>query len=317
MVNRKEREPIFDTIKGILIFLVVFGHCIPEEWQLHRYIYSFHIPAFFIVEGFVLRYTSFNEKNFISVLVKCVKTLFIPYIFFSSILLLLRWWDSGFSGEVIRFQIMDMILLCGVGAMWFLPCLCIAKIIFRIIITKKLFSFVAGILFVIPMFLDDKTSIHLVLFRSFIALGFIYIGYFLLPTYCLLKKYKAYIIVFIFCIFVSLLVGVNTIITNAYALNTLDLKPVTGYLMASISGTGMVFLLSMLLQKYVKKFSNILGYLGQCSLYIMGLHQSVMILIPRTGLQFVDKVLNTVISIMLSVLGAYFIKYFQNRRLYR
>lgn len=56
-----EKKRIFwlDNLKGFLIILVVLGHCIQnttESYQfdiLFRYIYSFHMPLFMFVSGFV------------------------------------------------------------------------------------------------------------------------------------------------------------------------------------------------------------------------------------------------------------------------
>lgn len=47
-----------DNLKGFLILLVVFGHCLQDtgttdENLLYRYIYSFHMPLFMAVSGFV------------------------------------------------------------------------------------------------------------------------------------------------------------------------------------------------------------------------------------------------------------------------
>lgn len=60
----KERNPWFDNIKGILIFLVVFGHLIEtfRHWEfnesvlyLYNVIYAFHMPLFIIVSGYFFR----------------------------------------------------------------------------------------------------------------------------------------------------------------------------------------------------------------------------------------------------------------------
>lgn len=49
-----------DSLKGILIILVVLGHAIQETLKsgcfdnhLWNYIYSFHMPAFMAVSGFL------------------------------------------------------------------------------------------------------------------------------------------------------------------------------------------------------------------------------------------------------------------------
>lgn len=49
----KERSLYWDTIKGLLIILVVFGHCGTAVGNnLLSVIYSFHMPLFILVSGF-------------------------------------------------------------------------------------------------------------------------------------------------------------------------------------------------------------------------------------------------------------------------
>ncbi len=55
----KERLYYIDNLKGLLIFLVIMGHCIQctdpdfDHNMAFRYIYSFHMPLFMAVSGFV------------------------------------------------------------------------------------------------------------------------------------------------------------------------------------------------------------------------------------------------------------------------
>lgn len=54
----KRRLPYWDNVKGILIFLVAFGHCLydapwsPVTGTVVSVIYTFHMPAFVFVSGF-------------------------------------------------------------------------------------------------------------------------------------------------------------------------------------------------------------------------------------------------------------------------
>lgn len=52
----KERTLYWDTLKGILIILVVFGHCGTAVGNnLLSVVYSFHMPLFVLVSGFFSR----------------------------------------------------------------------------------------------------------------------------------------------------------------------------------------------------------------------------------------------------------------------
>jgi len=52
IVISNQRNLTFDIMKGIAILCMMIGHSTwPPEW-LHRLIYSFHMPLFFIVAGY-------------------------------------------------------------------------------------------------------------------------------------------------------------------------------------------------------------------------------------------------------------------------
>ena len=80
--NVKNRIEWIDYSKGILIILVIAGHAIPE-FDLHldylaHFIYSFHMPAFFILSGYLFRYK--KDINTVEFAKKKAKQLLIPYI---------------------------------------------------------------------------------------------------------------------------------------------------------------------------------------------------------------------------------------------
>lgn len=61
------RDSKLDTMKAILITLVVFGHCISNLFDAHSQwifslIYSFHMPAWFMSSGIVFK-SSYSLKN--------------------------------------------------------------------------------------------------------------------------------------------------------------------------------------------------------------------------------------------------------------
>lgn len=62
----KQRDLSFDFIKGVLIFLVVYGHCLNQlhvrhtEGMVDVWIYSFHMPMFMFVSGYFAAHTLKN-----------------------------------------------------------------------------------------------------------------------------------------------------------------------------------------------------------------------------------------------------------------
>lgn len=85
-----QRNIIFDELKGIGILLVILGHCLPWNSPFRVFIYSFHMPLFFIVAGYFLKPSppmALFKKDF--------RRLVVPYIAISIVILVsntLKWY---------------------------------------------------------------------------------------------------------------------------------------------------------------------------------------------------------------------------------
>lgn len=92
-----------EYIRAFAIILVVIGHFAPDyspEWwkQLHSLIYSFHMPLFLIISGFV--YAISKHKSYADLLVRRSKRLLLPYFSASIIIICLKFLtDSYLSVE--------------------------------------------------------------------------------------------------------------------------------------------------------------------------------------------------------------------------
>ena len=75
-ILQNNRIDYIDTLKGILIILVVFGHT-RINVNIQKWIYSFHMPLFLIISGFFYK----QQINIINL--KKIKRLILPFIFFS------------------------------------------------------------------------------------------------------------------------------------------------------------------------------------------------------------------------------------------
>ena len=115
-----DRDQSFDFIKGILIFLVVWGHVISMRYdgnhlynRTFMWIYSFHMPLFILISG----YFSVNNinKGFIYTFKKKTARLLLPALV----------WSGLFLAEVFiknkNFGL-ETIVTCFARA-WFLYCL--------------------------------------------------------------------------------------------------------------------------------------------------------------------------------------------------
>lgn len=132
-----------DLAKGIAIVLVVLGHSFPDaetSWfligkdsfakYLFGWIYSFHMPLFFLFAGFLLipRLCHVDVK---SNLVKRFKRLMIPYFFFSIIYIGLKTFGASFANHPLSERtFVDIFLgVSPAGGCWFLWVLFVMSVI--------------------------------------------------------------------------------------------------------------------------------------------------------------------------------------------
>ena len=104
----RERINYIDYTKGIAILFVIFGHVYCGNNVATNWIYSFHIPLFFIVSGFLLNFskskdTVFYTTNSVSytdtkkIILKKLKLLMVPYLLFSLINIVGNYLINGLS----------------------------------------------------------------------------------------------------------------------------------------------------------------------------------------------------------------------------
>jgi len=131
-----------DNLRAIGIFLVVWAHHDSEiPPYLLKYIYSFHMPLFFLASGYVFtpqRYQS--PKDFVR---RKLRSLVLPYVAFSFVTYgfwlaksLLRDWSSLSVHEVLKtlssigIASNGLIFMSHNAALWFLPCLFVVELEF-------------------------------------------------------------------------------------------------------------------------------------------------------------------------------------------
>ena len=191
-----------DALKGALILLVVLGHSIQNTIgedcytnHLWNFIYSFHMPAFMAISGFL----SFRVKDhatvtkWYSIIWRRFQQLVVPYVLWTVILLL---YNNSFNGE----SIVEYILYPDKG-LWFLWVLFVISVLFVI---GDLLSEKAGIKQEIVMLsICIALAVTMVMFElrimgfQFIAYYFIFyvFGYYLHKYYDRVKTDKSLLIV--------------------------------------------------------------------------------------------------------------------------
>ena len=281
----KERIEWIDVSKGMGILLVIIGHCVYFGKFVHNWIFSFHMPLFFILSGLFFQKNTLQNFFF-----KKTKQLIFPYIIFCIIgiiitLIIPQWRYITFT-EILKDIYLGYPNSINISSIWFLICLFIAMLLLNLIlhILKKnaligysvlffiiLYGFILGrfpkILSIFPLkrmpFDSDSACV---------ALLFPWIGYQfkeqilkiieLFNDKSLLQKWMLIII--------SLTISITLVLLNGRVnLHGITFNNELFYITESIIGFIFVIFLSQILVLQ-KVLANFLKWFGTNSLKIMG-----------------------------------------------
>lgn len=136
----KQRNETVDIAKGLGIVLVILGHLVVGDGLVSKWIFSFHMPLFYFLSGYVMNEFISSEKY-----VSRVKSLFFHYISFSAIGLIASFiipaWRDNLSFKTIAYDIIynTQPECAHVGQAWFLISLIWVISIFCL--THRIFNF--------------------------------------------------------------------------------------------------------------------------------------------------------------------------------
>lgn len=146
--NHNNRDLTFDLMKGVGILLVMAGHYWPESlWPwVHKTIYSFHVPLFFLVAGY---FSKPPKVGLLAIIKKNAKRLLLPFVF-TQLLIVLWGGSQAFAKHDASYIIRPALsLIWGgvedinsqwgpicVGPMWFLLALFWGKTLFELLICR-------------------------------------------------------------------------------------------------------------------------------------------------------------------------------------
>jgi len=300
----EKRLDYLDMAKGIGIFLVVLGHIEFIQESTLRFIFSFHMPLFFVIGGMLGFLTKEQEKSVLDVLRKKAQGILLPYASFSLILLTMAVTGylvnpDGVPGETLARQFIDSFTGYGLHTLWFLPAYFLAntsfyllnryqKPIWRNVTILALAALALGVSkgFGLKEYVTWDCSLAgfagwnllIVFLRAILAQPFLLLGWYLakeLPK--LPKGVQRSLPLLLFL--GSLLAGKLPI----FDLHYLYVEPLH-YLSAALSCTGLLCLVRMLPK------SLVLSWLGRNSLIIMCTHASLYVIYyVSLGMFFIRK----------------------------
>ncbi|MBU5477739.1 acyltransferase family protein, partial [Eubacterium sp. MSJ-13] len=171
-----------DILKGTGIILVVIGH-IYHNSIIYNWLYSFHMPLFFIAAGWV-----YKEKSVLVDIKRRIQTIVIPYFSFGFIILI--YWqviERKFRDSDMSF--IDSLIGLFSGAydnldfnvhLWFLPCFFVTVVIFNIIvnISSRKVAYIISALMSIVYIIIPMPGLPWGIDRMFKFIGFYAVGTF-------------------------------------------------------------------------------------------------------------------------------------------
>lgn len=140
--ENKKRIDWIDTLKLIGIFYIYLGHLGKDAGKLYPFVFSFHVPLFFLISGLFFRAPS-NYKDALHKVKGAFFKIIIPYFVFSLIGIVIYAIKWDYSTDSIISSILDVLLgmrnKVPLASLWFLPCLFVVIIYYCIasMITKK------------------------------------------------------------------------------------------------------------------------------------------------------------------------------------
>lgn len=146
-MSSKKRLNYFDMAKGIGIFLVILGHLQGEYFfslspvfsPLCVWIFSFHMPLFFIISGMLINYKNDTEKDLKTLIFKRFKSIGVPYLWFSLFYFLavvFAYIKGNIGIDTLITQVYYVLSLYGMSVLWFLPALFMGEVLFLFLIKK-------------------------------------------------------------------------------------------------------------------------------------------------------------------------------------
>ena len=263
-----------DICKAIGIALMIYAH--RRDGFVHDYIYTFHMPLFFILSGMVIKKEALTFKQVVS---KERKTL-IEYIFFSFIIIIYCHFNNIYNMS-FKEMVFDTISLNGIHVLWFLPSLMFARILFRSIDAKQLdikkeliIFFVIYLLSTILYRVFSAKELYsiiiefiLTILRAMSLSIFIFIGY-ITKTKIFDDCYKINNLKS-FLYSISIL-GIQLLFTKlgTYDYRLCKYPIIINIIIATLPSIAILLLLKMVV-KHVPVISEKIAKVGQNSLYIM------------------------------------------------
>lgn len=293
------RLKYIDILKGFNIFLVVLGHIIATNCHLFKIIYSFHVPLFFIISGYLFNFEKY-ENNFLTFLKNRFLRLLLPY--FTMLLLFILFYlcfespkpfiDTPVSaivdickseaiGFLYGFGIVNPYKVTPIGPLWFLLALFCVEIMFFLsykitkkwnIMLKSIFYFFISYLGIL---IGSKMIIPWNLDISLVAIFFVFVGY-EFRSFKIIEKFSKQKneINYIIIIVVLFALWFFTMKNSSLSMDDRIYHNFVYIYISAVSASVILFSLSYKIQdlKFLSVINRLLSYIGMETLIILAVH---------------------------------------------
>lgn len=290
------RLPYIDAAKGIGILLVVLGHIVPVDSHVKGFLYSFHMPLFFILAGMVLPCAEKIEgASFLQLFLKRCKSLLLPYFLVG----------GGYSLVVTRSIKRALYLFYGSGfavhaagsisSLWFLPVLFLAVLMAFLLVKYGCSVWLSIIgMFIAGMLMPEvcKYGWPFGLDVAFVATAFVLMGFALkgFVTRCELKWYWMTLIALVLLLIPWGFWKFNMSMSPAYvSMWKGSYGNIGWFLLNALAGAFGVIAISKVV------CLSMIQYIGRASLWIFVLHRPVLKVVDNGIVAFIASVLIPVV----------------------
>jgi len=328
----KKRILYFDIAKGIAILTVIIGHLGGLPDIVGRFIFSFHMPLFFLVSGYFMKPMNVQE-----IFRKRGKELLIPYAITSLAVIVLasckdmiqrksvseilttctQWLWAAFYGSGNNYT--DPIYIKQIGAIWFLLAMFFAFLIVNWALKYKNPPVLVLLMVFVGYYSSQIFWLPFSVQAGMVASGFVYLG-FLARKYDIVEKIKTIPFIFFICIFIWI-VGLASgcgrlyLVRNYFGLGIWEVA-------VSVCATSVILQVSYYIEKNMGAVRRGLAWLGQNSLYILCLHLIELNVLPWGMMKEYLKdthgivwyfVIATILKVIWAVMGVYIFLYIKKK----
>ena len=290
-MKENDRISVIDVAKGIGIVLVIIGHTLPSDNLIRIFVYTFHMPLFFILAGMVMK-VSRDKKSILEDFFE-ERKLIGDYCFYSILFIIfdviVRFFvQREISLNELIWGIYQTVVLYGINVLWFLPTLVLAKVLVKWICgisSKRIYALIIGSAFyVVGGMLSTQIQwlnvgkYRLIYYPLIALLRAVSVAIYILLGYIMREKIKEYShrtnidgSAICVAIFATLLLLMIFNLAGNVDIHVMRMGEWYIAFVCAVLGTIMVLGVSILLDK-VKGVGEWLRYMGINSLFIMVTH---------------------------------------------